>query len=87
MKWTHVVWDPTAGGNVEHVEENDLTTDDVDHVLENPDSSGVSKSSGRPCVFGRTPDGRYIVVVYEEADESTVIPVTAYEVSEPRGRR
>jgi hypothetical protein len=29
MKWTHVVWDPTAGGNVEHVEEHDLTTDDV----------------------------------------------------------
>jgi hypothetical protein len=34
MGWTHVVWDPTPGGNVEHVEEHDLTTDDVDYVLE-----------------------------------------------------
>ena len=29
MKWTHVLWDPTPGGNVEHIEEHDLATDDV----------------------------------------------------------
>jgi hypothetical protein len=83
MNWSHVVWDPTPGGNVEHIEEHDLTTDDVDHVLENFHSEGVSRSSGLPCVFGYTPDGRYIVVVYEEVDAETVVPVTAYEVSEP----
>ncbi len=33
MNWTHVVWDHTPGGNVEHIEEHDLTTTDVDHVL------------------------------------------------------
>ena len=55
MNWTRVVWDCTAGGNVEHVEEHDLTADDVDYVLENPESTGVSRSSGRPCVFGRIP--------------------------------
>ena len=71
------------GGNVEHVEEHDLTTDDVDHVLENPQSSGKSRKSGCPCLFGYTPDGRYIVVIYEEIDDDTVIPVTAYEVREP----
>ena len=72
-----------AGRNVEHVEEHDLTTDGVDHVLENPSATGTSRSSGRPCVFGHVPDGRYIVVVYEEVDNDTVIPVTAYEVPEP----
>ena len=80
MEWTHVIWDPTPGGNVEHVEEHDLTTDDVDYVLEHFESSGVSRSSGRPCVFGHTPDNRRIVVVYEEIDDDTVIPITAYEV-------
>ena len=85
MKWSQVVWDPTPGGNVEHIEEHGLTTDDVDFVLENYVSEGVSKSSGRPCVFGDTPDGRHIVVIYEEADDDTVVPVTAYEV--PKGRR
>jgi uncharacterized DUF497 family protein len=83
MKWTHVIWDPLPGGNVEHVEEHDLTTDDVDHVLENPEAMDTSKSSGRPCVFGHVGDGRYIVVLYEEVDDDTVIPVTAYEVPEP----
>lgn len=84
MNWTHVLWDPTPGGNVEHVEEHDLTTDEVDYVLQNYDSSGTSQSSGRPCVFGYIPDGRYIIVIYDEVDEDTVIPATAYEVSEPR---
>jgi uncharacterized DUF497 family protein len=80
MKWTHVIWDPLPDGNVQHVEEHDLTTDEVEHVLEHYDSTGFSQSSGRPCIFGHTPDGRYIIVIYEEVDEDTVVPVTAYEV-------
>jgi hypothetical protein len=82
MDWTHVVWDYPPGGNVEHVEEHDLTTDEVDYVLENYESKSISRSSGRACVFGHTPDGRYITVVYEDEND-TVIPVTAYEVSPP----
>jgi hypothetical protein len=31
-------------------------------------------------VTGYTPDGRLIWVVYEEIDDVTVYPVTAYEV-------
>ena len=83
MKWTQVIWDPSPGGNVEHVEVHNLTTDDVDHVLANHESTGVSQSSGRPCVFGHVLDGRYIIVVYEEVNDDTVVPVTAYEVPEP----
>jgi uncharacterized DUF497 family protein len=83
MKWSQIIWDGTPGGNVEHVEEHDLTTDDVDYVLENPLSAGTSRSTGRPCVFGYIPDGRYVMVVYEEIDDDTVLPVTAYEVPEP----
>jgi hypothetical protein len=83
MKWTHIIWDSAPGGNVEHVEAHDLTTDDVDHVLENPISTGISRNSGRPCVYGYASDGRYIVVIYGEVDEDTILPVTAYEVPEP----
>src|SRR5258707_15197262 len=57
MNWTQIIWDPTPGGNVRHVEEHDLTTDDVDHVLEHYESTGTSRSSGRPCVYGHVPDG------------------------------
>jgi uncharacterized DUF497 family protein len=83
MKWTHIIWDDTPGGSVEHVEAHDLTTDDVDNVLANPVATGSSRSSGRPCVYGYALDGRYIVVIYEEIDADTVLPVTAYEVPEP----
>jgi uncharacterized DUF497 family protein len=83
MNWSSIIWDWTPGGNVEHVEEHDLTTDEVDEVLLNPDSTGFSQSSGRPCVFGYTPDGRYVIVIYEELNADTVIPVTAYEAPEP----
>jgi len=62
MNWSHIIWDDTPGGNVEHIEGHDLTTDDVDYVLENYRSTGISNSSGRHCVFGHTPDGRYVVV-------------------------
>jgi hypothetical protein len=34
-------------------------------------------------VFGHTPDGTFIIVVYELIDEDTIHPVTAYEVPEP----
>ena len=48
MKWTHVIWDWTALGNVEHVEEHGLTVEDVEYVLDNYNSTGYSQSSGSP---------------------------------------
>jgi hypothetical protein len=41
-----------------------------------------SRTSGRPIAFGYTSDGRYICVVYEEVDEHTLYPVTAFEVED-----
>jgi hypothetical protein len=52
----------------------------VIEVLTDPVSDGVSRSSGRPMVFGFTRTGKSIAVVYEQVDEETVYPVTAYEV-------
>ena len=40
-------------------------------------------SWGRPCSFGYTPAGEYIIVIYEAIDADTVYPVTAYHVPEP----
>ncbi|HEV2969207.1 MAG TPA: DUF4258 domain-containing protein [Pirellulales bacterium] len=78
-----IIWNDEAGGNVEHIEEHGLTTADFELVLEDYASRSVSRSSGLPCVFGLTDDGRYIVVVFEEVDEDSVYLVTAYEVPEP----
>ena len=39
-----------------------------------------SRSTGRPIAFGYTDAGRFLACVYELIDESTVYPITAYEV-------
>ena len=78
-----IIWNDELDGNVDHIEEHGLTVADVEHVLEHYVSRTISASSGLPCVFGYTPSGAYIVVVFEEVDDDTTYPVTAYEVSEP----
>ena len=69
---------------VDHIAEHGVSQDDFENVVCRPYSKGVSRSSGLPAAWGYTPDGRYIVAVYEELDEITILPVTAYEVPEPR---
>jgi hypothetical protein len=80
--WQQIIWNEEPGGKVEHIEVHDLTVEDVEEVLANPEREDVSRSSGLPCVFGTVPDGRYIIVVYEQIDQDTIYPVTADEVPE-----
>jgi uncharacterized DUF497 family protein len=80
MPYFEFIWDEEPGGNVEHIAEHGLSIDDVEEVIFNPTGRDVSRSSGLPIAYGFTPDGRYILVVYEKVDAVTVFPVTAYEV-------
>jgi hypothetical protein len=84
MKFFQVIWDDDdrPDGNVQHVAEHGLTIEDVEHVLENPTREGMSGSTGRPCCFGYTLGGDFIIVVYEQVDAETIYPVTAHEVFE-----
>lgn len=84
MALIDAIWDlpDDPDGNVQHIAEHGLTPMDVEQVLNNPRRSATSRSSRRPMVYGFTPSGEYIVVVYDEIDESTVYPVTAYPVEE-----
>lgn len=78
-----IIWDPSPGSNIAHIEEHGLTIEDVEHVLANPVGSVKTRNTLRPSVFGYTPDGIFIIVIYEQVDEDTIYPVTAYEVPEP----
>ena len=84
-----IFWDDEndPNGNIEHISEHDLTVEDVEQVLKNPTEEGKSKSSGLPAVWGDTPDGRFIIVVYEEGAQNAVRVITAYEVPEPKRKR
>ncbi len=80
MPYYEIIWNEESDGNVEHIGEHGLTPEDVEEVLFNPVDRDVSRSTGLPIVFGFTPDGRYIMVVYEQIDDVTIYPVTAYDV-------
>ena len=69
---------------VEHVAEHGISQDDFERVVNRPVRRGMSRSSGLPAAWGYTADGRYVFAVYEEIDDVTILPVTAYEVPEPR---
>ena len=85
MSFTQFIWDDPddPDGNVQHIAEHGLTIDEVESVLRSPTSEGQSQSSGRPCCFGYTPSGEYIIVIYEPVEDAGVYPVTAYQVPEP----
>ena len=80
MPYFDFIWEMTNDGNVAHIAEHRLSPEVVELVVLNPDRLGVSRSSGRPIAFGYTDDGREIAVVYEQIDECTVYPITAFEV-------
>lgn len=82
MTWIRVFWDFEPGGNAEHIAEHGLDPEEVEHVLMHPEKGDVSRSSGRPMIFGYTPLGDRIAVVYEELDDDTVYPVTAFLVED-----
>ena len=63
----------------EHLVEHGATPDEFEAVVCGPESVDISRSSGREIAFGEV-NGRFLACVYEMLDESTVLPVTAYEV-------
>jgi uncharacterized DUF497 family protein len=77
-----VLWDlpEDPEGNTAHVAEHGLTIDEIEDVLLNASLPiDKSDSSGRDLRQGWTSTGRWIVVTWEEIDDDTVRPVTAYE--------
>jgi hypothetical protein len=74
------LWDDEAAdGNVPHIVEHGLTPEDVEHAFAHALRHTTSRSSGRPALFGLTPDDRVIFVVYEEIAPGLIYVYTAYE--------
>ena len=75
FQWTDAI--------VAHLEEHGVSQADFAEVVSQPERRGESRSSGRPCCWGDTSDGRYLFCVYEYLDETTIVPFSAYEVRRP----
>ena len=82
MLYRVIIWDldDDPDGNVQHCAEHGIRKEEVEEVLQHASDADVSRSSGRPVVFGDTNAGRHLMVVYETVDRDTVYPITAYEV-------
>jgi hypothetical protein len=84
--YAQVIWDDEPDENVEHVRQHGLTPEEVEDVLlDDRIPTAYSNSSGKPCKFGYTSTGKYIIVIWEEVsnDPRIILPTTAYEVPEP----
>jgi hypothetical protein len=67
---------------VAHLAEHGVTRENFEDVVSHSTRRSVSRSSGRPCCWGETADGRQLFCVYDYLDDMTIIPVTAYQVSD-----
>lgn len=85
MVFSSIIWDSENDpkGNVQHIADHGLDIEDIEWVLGSPESEGISRSSGLPTAWGYTPEGIYIIVVYQFIDACTIRVITAYEVPEP----
>ena len=79
MPWFDFIWTDENEG---HIFEHGITASEVEFVIQNPSQMIRSRSSNRTSVIGFTQQRRELFVVYEEVDEITIYPITAYERSE-----
>jgi hypothetical protein len=63
----------------EHLSLHGVTPDEFEAVVCDPASLDRSRTTGREIAFGEV-NGRFLACVYELLDDTTVLPVTAYEV-------
>jgi len=77
MPYRICIWTPEI---IEHLAMHDVTRDEFEEVVRGHRTNNRSDSSGRPVVVGYTSSGRRLFCVFEEIDEISIEPVTAYEI-------
>ncbi len=90
MQRSSGIWKDDSDGNVQHLREHDVTIEEPEEVLLDPQSSRApSRMSGLPTAFGWTSTGRHLAVVYEIVDDDPLMlrPVTAYDVPPPSPKK
>jgi hypothetical protein len=60
----------------------DVSPDEFEEVVSDPEYEDVSRSSGNPIAVGTTSEGRQLCCVFKRVDGDTIIPVTAYDAGD-----
>jgi uncharacterized DUF497 family protein len=66
----------------QHIADHDISTAEVEEVIDHPMGRERSCSSNRPIVFGVTSTGRLLAVIFEEVSTDLVYPITAFDLDE-----
>jgi len=67
---------------VEHLAQHDVTPEEFEEVVSEPDYEDVSRTTGNPIAVGSTGEGRRLCCVFKRLDRDTIEPVTAYDIGE-----
>jgi hypothetical protein len=79
MAYYFFVWTPEI---VEHLAQHDVTPEEFEEVVCNPEYEDISRSTGNPLAFGSTSSGRYLCCVFKRIEDETIEPVTALDAGE-----
>lgn len=44
---------------IAHLDDHGVTVQDFEKIVQNPERLDISRSTGRPCCWGRATDGKY----------------------------
>ena len=66
----------------EHLAEHEVSPEEFEEIVNDPDYEDVCRATGNPLAFGETSTGRYLCCVFKRIDSATIEPITAYEVGE-----
>ena len=77
MPWFDFFW---YGENLKHVGEHGVSREEFEEVVIAATETAIETSdSGSDMVRGETAAGRFLVCIFDQVDDVTIIPVTAYE--------
>lgn len=79
-----ILWDldDDPDGNVQHIAEHGVSREEFEQVVLHPHTLDRSRSTGRRIAIGDTLTGRILIVVFDELDDSTIYPITAYDLED-----
>lgn len=79
MPFYFFAWTPDI---VDHLAEHDVSPDEFEEVVSNPDFEDISRSTGNPIAIGSTSSGRQLCCVFKRVDNDTIEPMTASDVGD-----
>lgn len=81
MPYYFFAWTPEI---IDHLAEHDVSPEEFEVVVGNPEFEDIIRSSGNPVAFRTTSTGRNLCCVFKRIGDDTIEPVTAYDAGERR---